>query len=174
MSDTVATPLSKKDEETLTSILPSINIFGAMSKEQVLEVSHLFFQREYAAGDTIFDQGSHPEHVYIVLSGVVDVNAKVSNSPNWHRIAHIELGQCFGQVSVLGIQPRLGRAVATKDCQLLIIPAASLNTLRKEHSDFFTLLLMNISREVCRRLSDATQLFLEASVTANSLQYAHD
>lgn len=174
MSNIVATPLSEQDEETLTSILPSINIFGAMSKDDVLAVSHLFLQCEYSAGEMIFDQGSRPEHVYIVLSGVVDITSKVSNSPNWHRIAHIELGQCFGQVSVLGIQPRLGRAVATKNCQLLMIPVASLNTLRKEHSEFFTLLLMNISREVCRRLSDATQLFLEASVTLNSLQYAHD
>lgn len=174
MSDIVATPLSKQDEERLTSILPKINIFGAMSKEDVLAVSHLFLQSKYSAGENIFDQGSRPEHVYIVLSGVVDITSKVSNSPNWHRIANIELGQCFGQVSVLGIQPRIGRAVVTKDCQLLMIPASSLNTLRKEHSEFFTLLLMNISREVCRRLNDTTQLFLEASVTVNSLQYAHD
>ncbi len=58
----------------------------------------------------------------------------------------------FGEVALIGILPYIGTAVAMSELSVLQFSKISLHKLSKINITLFNKFLLNISREVCRRL----------------------
>ena len=76
--------------------------------------------RRYRRGTYLFHQGDPSEHVYFLLEGRVEVS---SLSATGHRQLHTTLDhpQFFGELGVLGNQPRTATAVALEDAAVWVL-----------------------------------------------------
>jgi CRP-like cAMP-binding protein len=80
----------------------------------------------------------------------------------WSRInvRDGEKGQCFGETSVIGIQPHAATAISVKDTELIVLSRKALLSLFKINLELFSILILNIAREACRRLHKTDEILI--------------
>ena len=150
--------LPHTDIENVLAILTRISILAGFSEEQLDHIFGLLEKVSYKAGEKIFKQGEQPSHLYIIESGSVKLTTSRDNT-NLELIV-LETGCLFGETSVIGIQPHCATAVAVEDTELIVMSRTTLLSIYESDTELFSILILNIAREVCRRLhaSDKTLL----------------
>lgn len=136
--------------EKVLPILDKIAIFGGLSEDQLYKIFKRLKLDHYKAGETIFEVGDSASYIYIVQTGQVDLYYQVGGK--LVRKAELLPGACFGDVSVIGIQPHSASALATEKTDLLVLSGEALDELFNTDLSLFSMLLLNIAREACRRL----------------------
>ena len=79
--------------------------------------------RSFKAGDIIFEEGSPPDNVYIILSGSVEVVKQVDEKLT--VLGHIHKGGFFGERGILKSQARSATIIAMTDLQTLVLEGDS-------------------------------------------------
>ena len=146
------------DIENVLAILNKISILAGFSEKQLHYIFRLLEKVSYKAGEKIFEQGEQPSYIYIVESG--SVKLVVSRDNTSLELIVFEAGCLFGEASVIGIQPHCATAVAVEDTELIVLSRTALLSIYESDTELFSILILNIAREVCRRLhaSDETLL----------------
>jgi diguanylate cyclase (GGDEF)-like protein len=102
--------------------LPELQLFSELSEEEFSLISkdlELAFFRE---GDTIFKEGDAGEDMYILFSGAL--NASITQlDGTQRRLFNIELGEFFGEMSIIAHDPRSATITATADSNVIIFKA---------------------------------------------------
>ena len=83
----------------------------------------------------------------------------------WEEGTPLELivfedGHCFGEASVIGILPHKGTAISITDTELIVLSRNALLSIYESDKELFSILILNIAREVCRRLHDSDEIML--------------
>jgi CRP-like cAMP-binding protein len=151
------------DSEDVLPILNDISIFAGLSDKQLSALFRLLEKAHYKAGEKIFEQGSQPSHIYVVQSGSVKLVVNARQTPL--ELIVFEKGQCFGETSVIGIQPHAATAIAVEDTELIVLPRSALLSLFKSDLEVFNILILNIAREACRRLHKTDEILLHYVLT---------
>lgn len=139
-------------------MLNDISVFAGLSDRQLYTLFQELEEVSYGDGETIFAQGSRPSHIYIILTG--QVKLIVSDKDTSLELIEFQPGACFGETSVIGIIPHEASAVAVGQTELLVLSRQVLMSLYKIDIELFSLLVLNIAREACRRLSQTDQILL--------------
>lgn len=85
------------------------------------------YERQFRAGDVVFDEGQPSEALYVIQSGHVEL---VRRGPDGERVvARHGPGELFGEIAVLLGQPRTSRAVASTDARLLQLDRATFESM---------------------------------------------
>lgn len=148
--------------EPVLAILSEISFLGGLSSEQLdkmfayLEVGH-FRQGEY-----IEKRGDQPTSIFIIRQGKVDLVIQQEGVSVTKRT--FSEGQCFGEVALLAMINDTASFVAAEDCELLIFSRQALNQLRKEHPALFSHLILNLAREIARKLQYTDHMLLKLGV----------
>ncbi len=146
------------DIEHILEILNKISIFAGLSQDQLYKLFKLLKRASYSKGERIFQQGDKPSNIYIVERGKVKLY--VEEEGECYELVELAEGRCFGESSVIGIQPHAGTALAMESTDLIILSRESLLSLYKTNLELFTILIWNIAREVCRRLHQSDEIIL--------------
>lgn len=126
-----------------------ISLFGGLSERQLdLILPYLKFA-SFSKGNYIFKQGQLPSSVFIVLSG--KVNLQIRREDESYVTMSYAAGDCFGETSVIGIQPQLGSALVVDDAEVVVLSRSCLLDVVAYDQEMFGILMMNIAREVSRR-----------------------
>lgn len=146
------------DVENILPILNKISIFGGLSEQQLYFVFRHLEKVSYKADEYIFRQGEQPSHIYIVKSGQVKIVIESEGGPL--EICVFEVGQCFGETSVITIQRHSASAIAVKDTELIVLSRSALFSIFDSDKELFAMLILNIAREACRRLHKTDEILL--------------
>ena len=146
------------DIEEIRPILGKISIFAGLSEKQLHTLFRFLEKARYKAGANIFNEGEQPSHIYIVQSGGVKLVANAKQTPL--ELIVFEEGQCFGETSVIGIQPHAATAISVKDTELIVLSRNALLSLFKIDLELFSILILNIAREACRRLHKTDEILM--------------
>ncbi len=146
------------DIENVLPILNKIAIFGGLSEKQLYSLFRLLQKVSFRAGEYIFEKGDDPGHIYIVRSGKVKIVARVDDVPM--ELILFDVGQCFGETSVIAIQPHSADAVAVEDTELIVLSRDALLSIFDSDKELFGMLILNIAREACRRLHQTDEILL--------------
>ncbi len=146
------------DIENVLPILNKISIFAGLSEGQLYTLFRLIEKVTYASGEIIFDQGTQPSHIYIVKYGKVKLVATKDGTP--FELTAFDQGQCFGESSVIGIQPHAATAIAVEKTELLVLSRNLLLSIYISDIQLFSTLILNIARETCRRLHSSSEVLL--------------
>jgi CRP/FNR family transcriptional regulator, cyclic AMP receptor protein len=136
--------------ESVLPILDRISILGGLNESQLYQIFKRLKQVHYQDGETIFRQGDAASYIYIVLVGAVRLVFNIDDEPV--SKAYLEPGTCFGETSVIGIQPHSATTIAAGNTELLVLSGEALMELFQEDQELFAMLVLNIARESCRRL----------------------
>ncbi|MEW6271695.1 MAG: cyclic nucleotide-binding domain-containing protein [Thermodesulfobacteriota bacterium] len=142
-----------------TDALGNVSIFGGLSGDALRFLDERLEPVTVAAGGCFFAEGDLGDSVFVLDSG----RAEVSKSRNAKTMVLVllEPGSCFGEVALIGICPRTASVRALDDCRALKLSNRVLLELYRRHPEQFTLVQMNLGREVARRLSDLNDALLD-------------
>lgn len=152
------TPL--ETPQTVVSILARIPIFGGVNDVQQEEIFRRLETGLVKRGQYVFRKGDEPSHIYIVESGLIELF--IPDKELMIEKKRLGVGECFGQVAVMSIHQHTISAVALEDTSLIVLSRRALYQLHGEDIGLFALLMMNIARELARRLQFMDHLLLES------------
>jgi CRP/FNR family cyclic AMP-dependent transcriptional regulator len=146
------------DIENVLPILNKITIFAGLSDPQLYKLFKLLSKVSYNANETVFEQGDEPGHIYIVKKGKVKLVIWEEQTPL--ELIVFQEGHCFGEASVIGIQRHRGTVIATTDTEFVVLSRKALMSICDSDKELFSVLILNIAREVCRRLYASDDILL--------------
>ena len=149
MSGKKGQPLKEFDE--VLAILDKISIFGGLNQSQLSRVLKSLEITYYDKNELIFSRGEMPSHIYIIKKGRVKLFIPAGRTPL--EIIELGPGKSLGEIALVGIQPHTASAIATEKTEILILSNSSLLNFVKSDRELFSLIVLNIAREACRRLS---------------------
>ena len=138
------------DVETIIPILGDIPILGGLDDAELHVLFRIMKKIRYSRNEIIFSQGDMAHYIYVVKKGRIKMYLQEDQTAL--ELAEFTIGQCFGETSLIGIQPHSATTVAEEDTELMVLSGKALHNLYKEKVDLFAKIILNISRETCRRL----------------------
>lgn len=139
------------DPPVTSSQLREMGLFGALSEEVLEYLTRTLKPFRVAPGDAVFREGDSAREMYVVLDGEVEV-LKNSRRGRAIRIAILGPGDCFGEMSLIDVQPRSAMVRALSPTRLLRITAEDLDALYRHDLKAYALITLNIARNLSRRL----------------------
>jgi len=104
---------TSSDLESDIDFLSTVPIFDILSRRQKLKIFNLIHIRTYNEGEVVFRQDDPGVGLYIIRDGQVEVyNENVNMIRN--KIATLNKGDFFGDISLLNESPRSGTVLASK------------------------------------------------------------
>jgi CRP-like cAMP-binding protein len=151
-------PLS--DVHAVLSILPQISLFGGVTEAQQQEIFSRLEYGTFKKGECIFRSGEDPTHIYLIESGKVDL--EITDDGLVLNKKSIAVGDCFGHVALLSMQKHSLTAIVAEDCEIIVLSRRALIQLKHEDIHLFALLMINLARELARRLKFTDDLLLHS------------
>lgn len=150
--------------------LREVGLFGALSDDFLAHLCATLSVMRVTVGDTIFREGDPAREMYVVLDGEIEV-LKKSRRGRETRVAILGPNDCFGEMSIIDMQPRSATVRALGSARLLRISTEEMDALYRHDLKSYTLIVLNIARDLSRRLRVADGLL--ADFTMNVLdEYA--
>jgi CRP/FNR family transcriptional regulator, cyclic AMP receptor protein len=157
--------------ELTPALLGDIGMFGALPDDvlnrlaQTLKVVHVL------AGATLFKEGEDGRSMYVVLRGEVEVTKRSHRGAD-ARMALLGPGDWFGEMSIVDVQPRSATVVALAPTSLLAITANDLDQLYRQDLKAYAIIVLNIARELSRRLRVADAIVADLIANVFDAMYA--
>jgi len=146
-------------------------IFGGLTEESLAFLLGLAPTVHMKSGGFFFHEHQKGGSMYILEKGRVAV-FKPAEAMGL-LLAYLNPGDCFGEMELIDPRQRAASVLAVTDCSAVQISSACLLSLYKQNLAQFTLIQMNMCREISRRLRQVdSELFLhrqEAGLNDNNL-----
>ncbi|WP_437854438.1 cyclic nucleotide-binding domain-containing protein [Sorangium sp. So ce363] len=155
---------------SLITQLREIGLFGGLGDHVLQGLADTLELLDLEPGAVAFREGDSGREMFVLLSGEMEV-LKRSKRDVEARIAVLGPNDWFGEMSILDVMPRSATVRAIAPSRLLRVTAHDLDALYRRDLKSYTLLVLNIAREMSRRLRVADSLLAE--LVANMLdEYA--
>ncbi len=149
---------SKLTVNDVLEILSNVTIFSGFNPEDLKRICKDCAIYEARIGEVILEEGTEATEIFILLKGVVTIVLNLQDEPI--EIMEFGPGSCIGEASVIGIQAHSASAVVIEDATLMVLPRQVLMNLFEENKTLFSLLILNIARELARRLHHTDEVLL--------------
>ena len=139
--------------------LQSTALFGATSDETVAFVLEKAPRIAVEAGHWFFREGERGASIYWLEQGRVAICKRRGDADV--ELRQLGPGDCFGEVALLDFGPRSASVRALETCHALEITSGLLREISRRDLEQYTLLTMNLGRELARRARTAEHLLFE-------------
>jgi len=136
-------------------ILRKVSLFDPLEEHELDEIVNKIQMKSYSEGEHVIQKGEEGESMFILSEGILEVSVNTENG-SMHKVAEIDPGEFFGEMSLLTGEPRSATVTA--------FTSAVVYEIKKEHvEDLFRRkpsLLENISFIIAERRAE-NQMKLE-------------
>ncbi len=147
-------------------LLQSMPIFGGVSKETLEFLIDRASIRHLPPGEYFFREGDHANSMFVLERGKVTVSKQWSGED--HLLKHLSQGDCFGEMALLDLYPRSASVMALEPCEAIEFNHATLLELYRHDLEQFTIIQMNIGREISRRLRNVDNQLFQSRFSRNN------
>jgi CRP-like cAMP-binding protein len=151
------------DQSVTAELLSRIGLFGGLEAATLEFLATTLHVAHHAPGDVVFHEKDKAASMYVVLSGEFEVLKKSKRGID-ARVALLGVGDWFGEMSILDVQPRSASVRALAPSRLLTISAADLDAIYRRDIKAYALLILNVARELSRRLRVADGILADLVV----------
>ncbi len=127
------------------TLLDSLELFRGVRPDDIQQLLQNCDRRDLATGETLLSPGAKNEHVFVVLSGGLDVHV---GSPDTPALATMEVGACVGEMSIIEDRDPSAYVIAAEDTHLLVIHQTVLWEMVNASHEFSKNLLVVLSERV--------------------------
>ena len=152
------------DPKVTIAQLREVGLFGALSDEFLEHLTDTLKISRFTVGDYIFREGDSAREMYVVLDGEIEV-LKKSRRGRETRVAILGPNDCFGEMSIIDMQPRSATVRALGPARLLRISLEEMDALYRHDLKSYTLIVLNIARDLSRRLRVTDGLLADFTAT---------
>jgi CRP/FNR family cyclic AMP-dependent transcriptional regulator len=143
-------------------------IFGGLPERALARILEVARVLRVPAGAIVFEEGEPARSMFVVREGELEVYKRRSDGSEFH-LALLHRGDCVGEMSLVEIQPRSACARALVPAALYVLENKEIGRLYHSDLEVYTLLVLNVAREISRRLRLADQRLLETGLRASGL-----
>lgn len=139
-----------------TDRLQSMALFATLTQKELRVVRALQHERDYLAGEVVFDQGEEGQALYVMVSGRVAIGL-VGSTPDasFTVVAELAPGDFFGEMALLDDAPRMAQARALEDCCLVAFFREDFMLLLETHPTIASKIAIQLARHMGQRLRAA-------------------
>ena len=134
--------------------LQNMPVFGGLRKDSIEFLIQGCRCVERASGEAFFSEGERGDSAFVVISGKASLFKHGADNQRLQLIRSFNPGECFGAMALLGVYPRSGVVRAEEPCYAIEIKADQLFSLFQQDAEQYTLIFMNMARDLSRRLRD--------------------
>jgi CRP-like cAMP-binding protein len=142
-------------EQARLELLQRMPIFGGIRGDTLEFLLSLSRPVSVKSGEFFFRENDPGNALFVLETG------KVAVMKSWkgqqHLLRHLGNGDCFGEMALMDMLPRSASVVAIEDSTAIEISADCLYKVHKKDLEQFTLIQMNMGREVSRRLREVDE-----------------
>jgi len=133
--------------------LKRYSLFGGITDDAFERIRPLIHLEHHAAGDEIVAEGAMSDRVFFICNGSVEVVKHLAGpGKESRRITVMETGDTFGEMELIDVQPCAATVRALEDTVTLTLSNKDLYKVSKTDLKTYTLLILNLARELSRRL----------------------
>jgi CRP/FNR family cyclic AMP-dependent transcriptional regulator len=140
------------------SILKKVTIFAGMEESGLRRLFSRCAKVRFSAQTRIIEEGADATEIFIILVGRVKI--VIGSGDKALEVIELGPGSCIGEASVIGIQAHSASATAIENTEVLVLSRTVLMGIQKKNKDLFSLLILNIARELARRLHRTDHILL--------------
>ena len=152
-------------------LLQRMPIFGGIRTETVQFLLALCPVVSVPTSEFFFREHDEGESMFVLELG------KATVLKSWrgqdYLLQTLTEGDCFGEMAVMDHCPRSASVCAVEDCIAIQISAANLYRVYAQDLKQFSLIQMNMGREVCRRLREANNRLFGARMGKPQVDIGH-
>jgi CRP/FNR family cyclic AMP-dependent transcriptional regulator len=144
------------------ALLQAMAIFGGVREETLTFLLGLSAMVSAQPGQYFFREDDEAQSLFVLEAGKAAVVKQWEGHD--YLLSQLGKGDCFGEMSIMDLRHRSAAVVALEPCEAIELSAASLYAIYQKDLEQFTLIQMNMGREVSRRLRDADERLFQARV----------
>ncbi|MDR2943382.1 MAG: Crp/Fnr family transcriptional regulator [Treponema sp.] len=126
--------------------LQKYSLFGGLDAEQVELILPLMSHETFGPGELIITEGKPNDKIYFLIEGTVAV------TKNNIILSRFGEGEEFGEIEVLDVMPSVASIKSISNVRLISISNKALRDIYKLDVKIFSLMIMNLARDLSRRL----------------------
>ena len=149
---------NEKAKRCENCIVRQFNSLGAMSKEELKQVSNSKITKRIKKGDTIFEEGERLNGVFCIRDGVSKLS-KLSSNGKDQIVKLAAKGDVIGQRSVISDENVDLKATAVNDMEVCFIPKDRIVNPLKSNPKF----TMEVLKTMASELKDSNDVILSLS-----------
>jgi CRP-like cAMP-binding protein len=143
----------------MAPILKNVTVFSGFDEANIRMICDRCRVLSFDPGSVIIEENTPATEIYIILRGNVSIVLGLRSEP--FELLRFGGGNCLGEASVIGIQKHSASAIAIEKSALLVLSRSVLMELFEVDKALFSLLILNIARELARRLYHSNELILK-------------
>jgi len=155
-------------KQARVTLLQSMPVFGGVSKETLEFLVEHSSSRQLSPGEYFFREGDDATSMYVLEHGKIAISKQWNNED--HLLKNLGQGDCFGEMALIDLHPRSASSMAIENCSAIEISQMLLLKLYQHDLEQFTIIQMNIGREISRRLRTADDQLFQLKFDPNSAQ----
>lgn len=128
------------------SAFKNYSFFGGLLPEEIEAIRPLMSTAVYEAGAEILREGQPNDRIHFILEGEVAVEK------DGVRLAVLREGDTFGEMEFLDVMPAVATIRALAPATVATISNRALHELYKSSARVFAMVVMNLARDLSRRL----------------------
>jgi CRP-like cAMP-binding protein len=159
----MTTTLPSLTRDDILAQMGHVTIFAGIDTKGLDEIYERSRVASYPANTPIIKKDTPGREILVILRGHVKIILGYDEQQTGDVLEIVELkpGDCFGEVSMLGILNHSATAIASRDCALLVLSRQLLMDIFNENPRLFSILILNVSRELARRLHKTDEVLLQ-------------
>jgi CRP-like cAMP-binding protein len=160
----MATDKSEVDRAFLTRI----PIFAGLPEKVIDLIANTLRVVQVVPGAQLLREGEHARSMFVVRDGELQI-LKHGKGGAEFKLAVLKAGDVVGEMSLIDIQPRSATARAIGAATVYVLDLAEIGKLYTSDVEAYALLVLNISREISRRLRLADEVLANLGMTAEAM-----
>ena len=144
-------------------------LFGGVDDQAMSAIMPLLREEDFASGELIVREGDQGDSLFVICSGSVEVLKADpdQDTPVAQRIAVLHVGDVFGEMELLDTQHRSATIRALEPVAALALSNGDLFRIYESDLPTFALIVMNLARELSRRLRSIDDLAVRCMASSN-------
>jgi CRP/FNR family cyclic AMP-dependent transcriptional regulator len=143
--------MTAPETDTL-SFLESHIVFHGIP-EQDLAIIYPFLEFETFAADTaIIEEDTTGKALYVITTGSASVVKSLPDEGDSRVLATLSQGDCFGEMEILDTMKRSASVITTEETKCLVLSTGILMKIYGCRPEAYPIIVLNIARELSRRL----------------------
>ncbi len=143
--------------------LRDYSLFGGLAPEELDFVEGLMQREHYPPAYDIVREGEAGHRIYFLLDGSAAVLVRrTAPDGELEPVATLQAGQTFGEMEILDTQPRTASVRSLSEVTCLTLSSRDLYVIKHWRLETFTIIIMNLARDVSRRLRRMDRRYIAA------------
>jgi CRP/FNR family transcriptional regulator, cyclic AMP receptor protein len=133
------------------AFLQAIPIFAGLTSAALAEIANAAQEAVFLAGDIIVREGEPGDRMFIIGAGSVEV-VKYLGQSHETVLANLRARDFLGEMSIIDCVVRSASVRAVEETVLFALKGIDLYRLFQKHPDQYAIVILNIARDISRRL----------------------